>query len=190
MRGRPRARTRCAHHVPRHAMQRERHREAREAEDQREHSERLDAHNEVPLNAALSVVGRLDEPQTDVRLCAGSPMPRQCEEVALPEQAINRGHERYHRGGRMQAEYPDPIGAWLVHSCSASRPASDRGDVAKGLTPIRARGVGSVQDLPAGAVAPGPAPCTIDHLPKSPCRRAANSALSRPKHLQIRRICL
>jgi hypothetical protein len=31
----------------------------------------------------------------------------------------------------MQAEYPDPIGAWLVRSCSASRPASDRGDVAQ-----------------------------------------------------------
>ena len=31
----------------------------------------------------------------------------------------------------MQAEYPDPIGAWLVHSRSASRPASDGGDVAQ-----------------------------------------------------------
>ena len=38
-------------------------------------------------------------------LCPAISRPRQCEEVALPEQAINRGHERYHRGGRMQAEH-------------------------------------------------------------------------------------
>jgi hypothetical protein len=81
-------------------------------------------------------------------------MPRQCEEVALPEQAINRGDERYHRGGRMQDEYPDPIGAWLVHSCSASLPVSDGGDVAQAPHIPFERDVGSVQDLPRGVVAP------------------------------------
>jgi hypothetical protein len=168
------------------AMQRERHREGREAEDQREHIERVDAHNNVPLNAALRVVGRSDEPRRDVGLCAGSPMPRQCEEVALPEQAINRGHERYHRGGRMQAEYPDPIGAWLVHSCSASRPAGDGGDVAQAphahSSERRRIGAGPTTRRRRA----GPTPCTFSHLPKSPCRRAANSALSRPKSLQVK----
>jgi hypothetical protein len=42
--------------------------------------------------------------QRDVGLCAWSPMPRQCEEVALPEQAINRDPEAYHRHGRTQAQ--------------------------------------------------------------------------------------
>jgi len=54
-------------------MQRERHREGREAEDQREHSESVDAHNNLPLNAALRVVGRLDEPSEGRRaMCSVS----------------------------------------------------------------------------------------------------------------------
>ena len=51
------------------------------------------------------VLSRTRNPVRESRLCASSRIPRQCEEVALPEQAVNRGHERYHRCGRMQAEF-------------------------------------------------------------------------------------
>ena len=47
---------------------------------------------------AVSSCGRT--PVRKSRLCTSSRMPRQCEEVALPEQAINRGLAGYHRGRR------------------------------------------------------------------------------------------
>jgi hypothetical protein len=67
------------------------------------------------------------EPCSGVRLCASSRMPRQCEEVALPEQAVNPGHERYHRGGRMQAQFPVSIGPWPDPSRGAFCPRVTRG---------------------------------------------------------------
>lgn len=90
----------------------------------------------------------------------------------------------------MQAEFPVSIGALPDPSCGASRllsngdnvdehPACQSGAMTRvGRSPTKRRRRGRFEARPSG------------DLPKSPCARATNSALGRPKALYLSQICL
>ena len=103
-----------------------RHREGRAAQDQREDRERVNAHNKLHSTRLFVLSGARANLRGNVGLCAGLRCLVSARRSLYQSKPSNRGHERYHRGGRTQAEYPDPSATgWSTPVARQARRARD-----------------------------------------------------------------